>query len=121
MLTNTVAELLPQTRRLVLEVSGVEAIDSAGLAELLLVLIWAQGSGCALKLAAPTPRIQQLLELTNLTAVVEIHPTLGAMRCYLFAAMRHEAGLLVFTLEAVSSPALLGEGLGDFQKSARCM
>lgn len=75
-LSDKVAELLPDTRQLVLELSGVEMIDSAGLGELVVVLMWAQASSCLVKLASPRDRILELLQLTNLAAVFEIHPTL---------------------------------------------
>ena len=71
-----VAELLARTRYLVLELSGVEMIDSAGLGELVVLFMWSQAAGCCLKLAAAPRHIRELLELTNLTSVLEIHPTL---------------------------------------------
>ena len=74
-LSRRVAELLPQTRQLVLELSQVEMIDSAGLGELVLVLLWAQAAGCAIKLAAPRRNVRELLELTNLASVFEIYPS----------------------------------------------
>lgn len=70
-----VAELLPRTQRLVVELSGVEMIDSAGLGELVLVLLWAQANGCAIKLAGPRRHVRETLEVTNLASVFEIHPT----------------------------------------------
>jgi anti-sigma B factor antagonist len=51
-------------------------IDSAGLGELALLLTWARALGCTIKLAAPNHRVQELLALTNLASVFEIHPTL---------------------------------------------
>ena len=76
-LSEKIADLLLQTRNLVLELSGIEMIDSAGLGELVVVLMWVQASGCSIKLAGPSRRIQELLELTNLASVFEIHPTLA--------------------------------------------
>jgi anti-sigma B factor antagonist len=76
-LSDKIAELLPYTRHLVLELSGVEMIDSAGLGELVVVLMWVQASGCSMKLAAPSHRIHELLQLTNLASVFEIYPTLA--------------------------------------------
>jgi len=67
-----IAELLPRTHLLIVELSGVE-IDSAGLGELAMVLLWAQASGCAIKLAAPRPQVRETLELTNLASVFEIY------------------------------------------------
>jgi anti-sigma B factor antagonist len=71
-----IAELLPNARQLVVEFSGLEVIDSAGLGELVVVHMWIRASGCSLKLAGANPRIQQLLELTNLLSVFDVHPTL---------------------------------------------
>jgi anti-sigma B factor antagonist len=75
-LSDMAEELLPQARQLVLELSHVEMIDGAGLGELVALLLWARSGDCSIKLAAPSPRILQLLELTNLVSVFEIHPTL---------------------------------------------
>jgi anti-sigma B factor antagonist len=77
-LSEKIAGLLPTTRQLIIELSGVEIIDSAGLGELALMLTWARAMGCTIKLAAPSDRVQHLFELTNLASVFEIHPTLEA-------------------------------------------
>ena len=77
-LSGEIAELAPQTRRVVIDLSGVEMIDAAGLGALISVAVAAQASGCSVKLAAPGDFIRQLLELTKLTSVFEIHPTLDA-------------------------------------------
>ena len=71
-----ISELLPNARRIVVELSGLETIDSAGLGELVVVHMWIRASGCSLKLAGANPRIRQLLELTNLLSVFDVHPTL---------------------------------------------
>ena len=71
-----ISELLPNTRQLVVEFTGLEIIDSAGLGELVVVHMWTRASGCALKLAGANARILNLLELTNLSRIFDIHPTL---------------------------------------------
>jgi anti-sigma B factor antagonist len=71
-----IAELLPHARRVVVELSGLEVIDSAGLGELVVVHMWIKASGCSLKLAGASPRVRHLLELTNLLPVFDVHPTL---------------------------------------------
>ena len=71
-----IAELLPHARQVVIELSGLEAIDSAGLGELVVVHMWIRAARCSLKLAGANPRIRQLLELTNLLSVFDVHPTL---------------------------------------------
>jgi anti-sigma B factor antagonist len=77
-LSGEIAELGPQTRRVVIDLSGVEMIDAAGLGELVSVAVAAQATGCSITLAAPGGFIRQLLELTKLTSVFEVHPTLEA-------------------------------------------
>jgi len=74
-LSETVAELLPHARQLVLDLSCVEMIDSAGLGELVGLFTLAGSRGCSLQLAGPGRHIRSLLELTNLVSVFEIHST----------------------------------------------
>jgi anti-anti-sigma factor len=71
-----IAELLPHAHQLVIEFSGVEAIDSAGLGELVVVHMWVRACGCSLKLAGLNPRIHDTLALTNLLSIFDIRPTL---------------------------------------------
>jgi len=77
-LSDEIAELAPQTRRVVIELSGVEMIDAAGLGALISVALTAQASGCSIMLAAPGDFIRRVLTLTNLTSVFEVYPTLDA-------------------------------------------
>ena len=77
-------EILSHTRQLVLDLSAVEMIDSAGLGELVAVLKLARASRSTIKLAAPSRRVHALLKLTNLSSLFEIHGTkedaLGSLR-----------------------------------------
>ena len=68
-----VAEVFPQARHLVLELSQVEMMDGAGLGELLALLARARANHCTLKLAAPQRRVRELLEITRLSEVFEIY------------------------------------------------
>ena len=74
--SNQIAQLLPDAHKVVVELSGLEVIDSAGLGELVVVHMLVQGCGCSLKLVGANARICQLFELTNLASVFDIHPTL---------------------------------------------
>jgi anti-sigma B factor antagonist len=74
-LSAEVVKLLSRSREIVLDLSGVDVIDSAGLGELVVAFMSGQITGCPVKLAAPSLRIRQLLELTNLTSVFEIYPS----------------------------------------------
>lgn len=59
----------------VLELADVTAMDSAGLGELVLLHMYAEGHGKTVKLAAVPPRVLELLELSNLTSVFEVCTT----------------------------------------------
>lgn len=80
-LSATAGELLSRTRQIVLEMSGVETMDSAGLGELAVLLMWSQAYECEIKIAAPRPHVRNLLELTNLVSVVKIFSTLEEAMC----------------------------------------
>jgi anti-anti-sigma factor len=74
--SSKIADLLPHTRRLVLELSALETIDSASLGELVVVHMWARASGCMMKLAGANDHIRQLFERTHLISVLDVHPAL---------------------------------------------
>ena len=77
-LSRVVGEVLQQARKLVLDLSGVSSMDSAGIGELALLQSWAQGQNVSLKCAGPNPLVSTLLELTNLDSVLEVHPSVDA-------------------------------------------
>jgi len=77
-LSRVVGEVLQPAGKLVLDLSGVSSMDSAGIGELALLQTWAQGRNAELKCAGPNPLVSTLLELTNLDSVLEIHPTVDA-------------------------------------------
>jgi anti-sigma B factor antagonist len=75
-LSGEIAELALRTRRVVVDLSSVEMIDAAGLGARISVALAAEASQCSVKLAAPGNLIRQLLELTKLTSIFELYPTL---------------------------------------------
>jgi anti-sigma B factor antagonist len=77
-LSRVVGEILHNTNKLVLDLSGVTAMDSAGIGELALLQTWAQDRNAEFKCAAARPLIRTLLDLTNLDSVVEVHPSIEA-------------------------------------------
>lgn len=77
-LLDKVADVLSRTRQVVIDLSGVEMIDGAGLGELVAIYNYADARGCAVKLAAPNRMVYSLLKLTHLTSLFEIIPALGA-------------------------------------------
>ena len=77
-LSRVVGETLQSTQKLVLDLSGVSSMDSAGIGELALLQTWAQGKNVSLKCAGPNQLVTTLLELTNLDSVLEVHPSVDA-------------------------------------------
>jgi anti-sigma B factor antagonist len=59
--------------RIIVDLAGLEFIDSSGLAALVLVRKQARSTGGDLLLAAPQPQVLRLLTLTRLVEVFPIH------------------------------------------------
>ena len=77
-LSRVVGDVLEQARKIVLDLSGVSSMDSAGIGELALLQSWALGGNVSLKCAAPNRLVTTLLELTNLDSVLDVHPSVDA-------------------------------------------
>jgi anti-sigma B factor antagonist len=77
-LSRTVSQILQQSQKLVLDLSGVISMDSAGIGVLALLQVLARASNVSLKIAGASPLVQTLLGLTNLDSVLEVHPSLDA-------------------------------------------
>ena len=77
-LSRLVAEVLQHARKLVLDLSGVSSMDSAGIGELALLQTWAQQQNVSLKCAGANSLVRTLLDLTNLDTVLEVYPSLEA-------------------------------------------
>jgi anti-anti-sigma factor len=77
-LSRTVSTLLREGRNLVLDLSGVETVDGAGLGEFV-GLHNRAATGCSsFKLAALRSHVRGLFELTRLAPVFEIYPTVAS-------------------------------------------
>lgn len=76
-LSQLVGELLNGSGRVVIDLTGVSAIDSAGIGELAFLQSLAQSKDADLKCANPTPFVRDMLDLTNLNSVLEIHANVG--------------------------------------------
>lgn len=77
-LSRLVDEVLEQTNRVVLDLSGVSNMDSAGIGELVLLQTSAQRRNINVKYASPNSAVRNLFELTKLDTVLDVHPTLNA-------------------------------------------
>jgi anti-anti-sigma factor len=63
--------LIPQTKRLVLDLSDVAYMDSSGLGAVVGVYVTAKKSGCDLQLINLSKRVRELLGMTHLLSVFE--------------------------------------------------
>ncbi len=76
-LSSVVGEVLQQGRKVILDLSGVSVIDSAGIGELVLLYTQAQAKRAELKYANPRPYVRNLFDLTQVGSFLEIHPSVG--------------------------------------------
>lgn len=76
-LSRLVGEILENGGKVVLDLSGVHSIDSAGIGELVYLHTWAQSRNADLKCASPNAFVNNMLHITNLDSVLEIHPSIG--------------------------------------------
>jgi len=72
-LSSIVAELLPSAHRMVVDLAGVDSVDSGGLGELVLTHMWAEAAGYELKFASPRKSVRHLFEITNLVSVFDVY------------------------------------------------
>jgi anti-anti-sigma factor len=68
-----VAEVLPSARRMVVDLAGIDSVDSGGLGELMLTHMWAEAAGYALKFANPKKSVLHLFETTNAVSVFDVY------------------------------------------------
>lgn len=74
-ITDTAADGI---ERLILDLSGVEFIDSAGLGALMILYGNMKVRGGQFRLVAPSPRVRDVLTLTHTDAILPIDPTVEA-------------------------------------------
>lgn len=72
-LENTLRGLIADNKRLVLDLTAVEYIDSAGLGALVSVYMHARGANCDLEIANPKQRVRDLFSRSRLASVFEGH------------------------------------------------
>lgn len=62
-------------KEIVLDLANVSAMDGAGIGMLAFLQGRTRGTGLRLRIQNPSPRVRQLLELTNLDSILEITPS----------------------------------------------
>jgi anti-sigma B factor antagonist len=76
-LTRMVEDLVDFGGKVVLDLSDVSTIDSAGIGELVLLHTWAQDKNVELKYAGPRPFVRDVFDLTGVGSFLDVHPSLG--------------------------------------------
>ena len=72
LLYTEVVRLIPETKRIVLDLSELTQMDSTGLGTLVRLYVSAKSHGCELQLIHLRQRIRELLALTNMLSVFSI-------------------------------------------------
>jgi anti-sigma B factor antagonist len=71
-LYSKVSQLIPETRRIVLDLTDLTRVDSMGLGTLVRLYVSCRSSGCSLELINLGKQVRQLLGTTNLLSVFAI-------------------------------------------------
>jgi len=71
-----VREFLQDKGKVVIDLSGVHSLDSAGIGELVLLQTLAWERNAELKYAEPNPLVRTLLDLTKLDSVLDLHSSI---------------------------------------------
>jgi len=74
-LTQTMQPALESGKNVVLDLSGVAALDSVGILELVLIHMRARAAGCDVSIAGAPNWLQDMLRMSNVAALFEIHQT----------------------------------------------
>jgi len=72
-LRERVVDMLPGTPKIVVNLKGVDYIDSGGLGMLVGLLVSARNRGGELKLASPRKRVKDVLRRTNLNTIFRVY------------------------------------------------
>jgi anti-sigma B factor antagonist len=71
---NTLRTLIANNRfRIILDLSGVSGVDSAGIAELISAYVPLKTRGGVLKLLNPTKKVHAMLEITQLSRIFDVY------------------------------------------------
>jgi len=76
--SRAVGKALQDSREVILDLGGVQNVDSAGLGELVVAHVSAEEQGKSVKVVGANRTVSELLELTNLSYVFEVYPNLAA-------------------------------------------
>jgi anti-sigma B factor antagonist len=83
--------VLDAGQNLILDLSQVEMIDSSAIGELVLIHMRACAAGKEIRIASPKKRVLDVLELTYVSSLFRIYPTLDEALGYLPEALAQAA------------------------------
>jgi anti-sigma B factor antagonist len=72
-LRDTLRDLIPEHKKIILNLSGTSYIDSGGLGTLVALYTSARNNGGSIKLANLTQRVGDLLQVTKLLTVFDVY------------------------------------------------
>lgn len=72
-LRDEVKRLIPQTKKIVLDLTELTQMDSMGLGTIVALYVSAKASGSALILINLSPRIRDLFSITNVWSVLDVY------------------------------------------------
>jgi anti-sigma B factor antagonist len=72
-----VSDILPTSRRMIVDLAGVDSVDQGGLGELVLTQLWAEASGYTLTFASPKKSVRRLFEITNVASIFDVYPSVA--------------------------------------------
>ena len=78
-LQNTVRALIPEARRVVLDLTNVSYMDSSGLGAVVSIYLTCKRQECELKLINLNQRLKELFRITRLAAIFEGHEDMLGM------------------------------------------
>jgi len=71
-LLDQVHDLIPKSKRIIIDLAQVNYIDSSGLGAIVRLWSSARKSGCDYKITNLQPRIKELLSMTSLASIFEV-------------------------------------------------
>ncbi len=72
-LRDEVKRLIPQSSKIVLDLTGLTQMDSMGLGTIVALYVSAKTSGCTLILINLSPRVRELFRITNVWSILEVY------------------------------------------------
>ena len=73
LLKNEVRELIPNRKRIILDLTDLEKMDSMGLGTVVSLYVSAKAAGCNLVLVNLSKRVREMLRITSVWSVLEVY------------------------------------------------